>query len=479
MKKGLVTLLTILLIGLFSDSYKVLANEGDDSLTQANLIEINQTISGKMEDYGDMDFYKFTTPADGMLNISMANISDTGWAFKMYDQSGEEFKWTEYTDSSELAQGSTNFGIGLPKGTYYLKVIPNTGEYLKVPYMLQVKFTEGNLFEKENNDDLSNANVMVLNQTYKAHAQYDNDPDFYKFTTPSNGQVTVSIENKSKYGWTYQLYDNLGKEFNWDKYTDESELAKGNRETSVGLPAGTYYLKIADNNYGNSGVPYAFQVKFKAGEFFEQETNDDISHSNQIVLNQQYQSQLQQYSDKDFFKFVLPSISKVSISISNQLDISWRYQVYTTTGKETSLNGNTDYSNLAKDSTQTTVTLPAGEYYLKMEGNSYPGDPSEIPYYFKVAASSVPLNLKQVTIVNGKGSNDSINIKNLKVGDVVKVYNSKGKLLATSKTVAKGQSSIQLKLPQIGTAAGQLKVSVTSPELLESNSINVPFAREK
>ncbi|MBY3618556.1 hypothetical protein HGO21_03240 [Acinetobacter sp. CUI P1] len=477
MKKGLFSFLLFMFFCSIDPYGSVFANANDDSIEQATTINLNETYSGVLDTDSDINFYKFTTTSNGKVNISMANKPNKGWNYQLFDDTGKSFDWYQSTDYSELAKGNTESGIGLPAGTYYLRV-SRTSYYVEgIPYSLQVKFTAGEFFEKEFNNDLLSASSLVLNKQYEAHLQYDSDVDFYKFDLPSSGKVTISMVNKSKIGWNYQLYDDTGKSFEWYQSTDYSELAKGNTESGIGLPAGTYYLRVSKTTYNVEGIPYSLQVKFTAGEFFEKEFNNDLSSASPLVLNKQYEAHLQYNSDVDFYKFNLPSSAKVAISMINKSNIGWNYQLYDSTGKSFDWYQSTDYSNLSKGSTQSIASLPAGEYYLRISYATSNVD--GVPYYFKVSAASNSLNLKQILISNGKGANDSVTINKLKKGDVIKVYDSKGKLLVTSIAVVSGQNSVKIKLPQIGAGTGQLKISITNTGLLESTAIIVPFDKEK
>lgn len=477
MKKSLSSLVLFMIISLFATSGAVFANANDDSIDQATAIEVNETYTDVLDTYNDLNFYKFTTSVDGKVTISMENKPKVGWSYELYDSTGKSLGWYGSTDYSELAKGNSETAIGLPVGTYYVNVSRNTSNVSGIPYSLQVKFTAGEFFEKETNNDLSSANQLVLNKQYESNLQIYSDVDFYKFDLPVSGKATISMANKSKIGWSYELYDSTGSSFNWYSNTDYSELAKGSTDSAVGLPAGTYYLKVSRNTSNVSDVPYFFQVKFSAGELFEKEYNNDLSSASPLILNKAFESHLQHYSDVDFYKFALPVSAKVTISMTNKPNVGWSYQLYDGSGKSFDWYNNTDYSSLAKGSTQSLAVLPAGEYYLKVSYNT--SNVSGVPYNFKVSAASNSLSSQQVVISNGKGANDSVTINKLIKGDVVKVYDSKGKLLATSSAVAAGQTSVKIKLPQIGTAAGKLKFTLVRSGLLESSLITVPFAKEK
>ncbi|WP_337100504.1 Ig-like domain-containing protein [Paenibacillus sp. YIM B09110] len=73
---------------------------------------------------------------------------------------------------------------------------------------------------------------------------------------------------------------------------------------------------------------------------------------------------------------------------------------------------------------------------------------------------------------------DLIQVTHLSAGDVVKIYNEKNVVLATSKPVADGQTSIMIPISQLGTNSGKLYVSVIRKDYLESAKVAVAYPEE-
>ncbi len=84
-----------------------------------------------------------------------------------------------------------------------------------------------------------------------------------------------------------------------------------------------------------------------------------------------------------------------------------------------------------------------------------------------------------VAIANNAGKADVISVSGLSSKDIVKVYTavSKGKLLST-KTVSSNNSDLTISVPQLGSAAGSIYVSVTSKNKIESARIPVAYEAE-
>ncbi|MGI1799536.1 NPCBM/NEW2 domain-containing protein [Priestia sp. TRN 1309] len=95
---------------------------------------------------------------------------------------------------------------------------------------------------------------------------------------------------------------------------------------------------------------------------------------------------------------------------------------------------------------------------------------------FQKLPVSAKLSPSRVSVANNYNQNDVVTVKSLAKGDVIKVYNTKGALLATSKPVTSNYTKVAIK--QLGTAKGNILVSRTTSGVLESDPVSVPYAAE-
>lgn len=378
-RKTFYKLLSLLaIIGLLQTQAIAFADKGDDSIEQAQHIQVNQSYAGLLSDYNDANYYHFRLDTAGQLDVTMPNVSGKSWRYSLYDGTGKEFPWYAYTSYSELAKGDSVSSVGLPAGDYYLRIGRYDGDLTKTPYSVQLKFTPGDTFEKEANDTLSTATIISVNKNYQSRLQYYSDVDYYKFSLTKSGKASIILPNVSGISWRYQLYDSEGNAFPWYNYTESNELAKGNSISTVGLPAGDYYVGISRYDGNVDIAPYTLQMKFTAGDTYEKEGNDTLSTATSVSVNKTYDTALQYYSDVDFYKFNLAQSGKLSLVIPNVSGISWRYQLYDSEGNAFPWYGYTNYSELAKGNTVSNVGLPAGEYYVRI--SRYDGNVSGSPY---------------------------------------------------------------------------------------------------
>ncbi|MBX4269215.1 hypothetical protein [Clostridium estertheticum] len=89
---------------------------------------------------------------------------------------------------------------------------------------------------------------------------------------------------------------------------------------------------------------------------------------------------------------------------------------------------------------------------------------------YAAEAKSIPLGPSNITVTNNAaGTADTVVVKNLAIGDVVKVYSSPtaGLVIGTATVTVEGDLTVSI--TQLGATGGSIYVSVTSEKLLESD----------
>ncbi|MHB8073747.1 hypothetical protein [Desulfosporosinus fructosivorans] len=98
--------------------------------------------------------------------------------------------------------------------------------------------------------------------------------------------------------------------------------------------------------------------------------------------------------------------------------------------------------------------------------------------YVAEVQSSSP-NLSDISIANNLTANDKVTVAGLAGGDIVKVYKtSTGGILWGKATVASGVTQAEVAIRQLGSGAGEVWVTVTSPGTLESSRIKQTYLAE-
>jgi len=143
------------------------------------------------------------------------------------------------------------------------------------------------------------------------------------------------------------------------------------KSTKVGLPAGTYILRVKNTDYCKNlyiNVPYQISANFTKSELYEKEFNDNNDEPNKISLGSQYFGRLSSRDDQDFYLFVLNSKGNVEIrfnhnKLSGVTDALWNVNIINSTGKTINTiksNGNEDKKVLILKN------LPKGSYFIQV-----------------------------------------------------------------------------------------------------------------
>ena len=94
--------------------------------------------------------------------------------------------------------------------------------------------------------------------------------------------------------------------------------------------------------------------------------------------------------------------------------------------------------------------------------------------------TSVAISTSTITAVNNyEGTDDIVTVTGLVAGDAINIYSaSTGGTLLGSETVEAGQTSVAIRIPQLGSAAGNIYVTVIKKNKLESTRTTKPYTAE-
>jgi len=373
-------LILLISFSIFGAS-SVLANselEPNDTVKEGTKISVNQEYRGVLSSSNDMDYFEFTLTKPGNVSISLPNFTEQSWNIYLYDSNGKEVNRFN-TTYGNFATGATKDQIGLPAGTYYIRVNSYTNA-AKVPYSFNLQYKESKVYEQELNDTVQEATKITVNHEYQGVLSSSNDMDYFEFILTKPGNVSISLPNFMEQSWNIYLYDSNGKEVNRFN-TTYGNFATGATKDQIGLPAGTYYIRV--NSYTNAAkVPYSFNLQYDETSFFEKELNDSAQDANAIQLNYKYQGVLSSSNDVDYFSIKVDKNSNLLLSLPNTTDSSWYARIYDNTGKEIT-QFNTQYGSYVSDITTEQLGLTAGVYYIKI--SSYT-NADKVPYSFVLSS---------------------------------------------------------------------------------------------
>lgn len=243
--------------------------EDNDDYSSADYVPVNSTIYGVCREY-DSDWYKFTLSSSAKVNVQFSfnrADADGDWDVYLYKYDGNgDYTQLEYKDVYVYDGSYTFSSLGLPAGTYFVKVYGYNSACGR-QYSITPKCSYVSNWETEFNDEYTSADPLSMGVTrYGVCRGYDRD--WYKFVlnAPSTVSVTFTHTKASADGdWDVYLYKYKGDgEYDQLAYKDVY-VSDGNYTfPTQGLSAGTYFVKV----YGYSsacGRQYGVTVNYAVG----------------------------------------------------------------------------------------------------------------------------------------------------------------------------------------------------------------------
>lgn len=232
-------------------------------------------------------------------------------------------------------------------------------------------------YETEDNDDYSSADYVPVNSTiYGVCSDYSySDTDWYKFTLSSPAKVNVqfSFNRADADGdWYVYLYKYEGNgDYSTLDYEDVYVYDGSYTFSSLGLPAGTYFVKVYGYNSA-CGWQYSITPKCSYVSNWETEFNDEYTSADPLSMGTTRYGVNPTSSDDDWYKFTLNSPASVSVAFTHtkaSADGDWGVYLY-------KYNGGGEYAQLAYEDvcvsdgnyTFPTQGLSAGTYFVKVSG---------------------------------------------------------------------------------------------------------------
>lgn len=234
--------------------------EFNDSFETADEFQANHSIYGALRNNSDVDWYKVNIPEDGYISLEFTHgfVDSSGryWTAYLYGENQQKLA-EYYFDGNVTSYKQGN--IGVPAGDYYVKITDRDG-YSDKDYSLKINFTSADNWETEFNDEVEKADEIKLGEKFYGSLMNGNDVDWYKFTVPENGEITLDfyhgyIDSKVSY-WRVYLYDPANEEIG--RY-----LVPGNATEylldELDVDPGTYFIKVTDYD-GYSDGDYSIKI---------------------------------------------------------------------------------------------------------------------------------------------------------------------------------------------------------------------------
>ena len=245
--------------------------ELNDTPEAATELPENVTITGSLADRMlglDKDYYKFSVPADGYINLEFSHEliegDKKGWNIRVikpmddgsyYEIVRKVSKWNEERNIIE--------NLGLSAGDYFVCIDGDSVNYNCATYACKWSFNEKENFEKEPNSITRRAEAIEFGEYYHGAIISTDvlyDEDFYKFEITETTRVCLEFYHDKtteiEHCWDASIVDEDGFEMTSVKsHLNQRLVTTG----VVELSAGVYYVKIETGMYG-SEMPYYLRL---------------------------------------------------------------------------------------------------------------------------------------------------------------------------------------------------------------------------
>lgn len=362
-------------------------SENNNDFTKADLISVNETVTGNLANGDDSDWYKFTLSKPGYVSVSLDHVisatTNRYWCIQIFQADG--VTGVNGYNAQWNVIGSENFvtnNVGIDKGTYYIRIFPYSGyTYVTTDYNLTVNFTASAAWETESNSSYEKADKIAVNKEYSGCISGGDDVDWYCFTLDSDGVISVDfnhvISANDSSLWEMHLYRSNGTTGLNDSDTYWRIKGSENLNTcSIGLSKGDYYIKITPySRYSPDSTDYKFKVNFNSSAAWEKESNDSYEKATDVPLNTDFNGSMCKGDDNDWYRFTLAEAGGVTLSfnhpISATTDSLWKIYLYSSNGTD-GIIGETTRIYVTGDANCVLppVYLDAGTYYFRITTSS-------------------------------------------------------------------------------------------------------------
>ena len=257
--------------------------EPNDDESKATAMQYSPSGAPK-EYYGsigasDVDYYKVTIPADGVVNLYLynyaANKGNYTATLKMYVEKDGVQELADVTSIEILATEASKVGasVGLAKGDYYLAVEGVEGS--TGSYKTRILFREVADVETEMNDETASADAISIGKSYKATLDAEKDVDCFKFTVPADNKgYDFEFKSTNAGSWTFDILKADGSKVVDTVKLNATDSNKTVTAETLPLDAGTYYVKAAAVAEGYDEGIYELKITEKAEAIDDGEEED-------------------------------------------------------------------------------------------------------------------------------------------------------------------------------------------------------------
>ena len=358
----------------------------NDAAVNANEFDKEDTIKGVLDSATDVDYYSFKVNAMGLVTLSIEHNkldSDSTYFNVSIEKVGTSANTPITTFASKGTEVKTSSAaFGADKGEYLVKVSMGAAHAADLEYTLSYTVDSVAYCEVENNNTYEKATAMqyasdlvVANaKKYYGTVSTAADIDYFKMEVPAEGIVYFFIENDDNVKGSYSVALETHTKVNGSPVektlgtiTIEDDEALKN-SACVGVLKGSYYFKVSGVDSTGGYKLFATFIPFKD---IEHEYNGDIKNANMISVGSTIQGSVFDAKDADYYQIITtsenPTFTVKAAASAGTGDGKWKVRVLNVAGADVA-GASFNFTNATGNSFQFTEDIPAGTYFIVVEG---------------------------------------------------------------------------------------------------------------
>ncbi|MCY2977564.1 MAG: FG-GAP-like repeat-containing protein, partial [Planctomycetota bacterium] len=303
------------------ETRRLLTNEVEPNGTIliATPLPINESLVGKIDSSGDIDFFKVTLNQGQKFSLSTINSSDSYTAptlpaqFDFFEADGTLVAGSiDFIDQDDL--GSL-FYVAPKSADYFVRVSSKTrfGTYVD-PYSVQTKVTNFvGVVEQEPNNEISTATLLVNGQPFQGSVTGTDPIDLFAIALNTNDVVSVDFSGLLSSSPGVRLLTSAGGVL--------ASSLDGTGLVSAIPSSGNYYIEIGQNSRGSVVGQYVGVVSAGANGVSAPENGNGFDANSKWTIDQgnfNYMAgALSSIDDVDVYQFSTTDLSLLHFELGN------------------------------------------------------------------------------------------------------------------------------------------------------------------
>ncbi|MBQ7117552.1 MAG: fibronectin type III domain-containing protein [Clostridia bacterium] len=238
----------------------------NNDLAAAKDVKSGNTMSGKILNDDENDFYKFTLTSSGTVTVKLTSKMEYYSAY-LLNASGESI-WSDESNQWDASkkQRKDEFKFELSAGTYYLQINGqgSKGTLIKLPvktkgnYSFTLSFKSAGQTSVEPNNSIVNPNKISLGKKVSGHLSMTDGADYFEINV-AKGSYMIGF-NSYMPSYNIRILNADNKEVWSSKGNKLGEKASSRKDLhEVDLAAGEYFI-VVDGGQGKYNFEMAKEI---------------------------------------------------------------------------------------------------------------------------------------------------------------------------------------------------------------------------